>query len=115
MKKNNAYKFDKKTSRQQVEIEIGKKVYVIRANEYFVNKAVKTLESIDPDNEDVFGSLDNVFDALSYLYGVEALEEIAEDNLDIDWGEFLKFSIAMASGLTPEQYAETLEETSKNQ
>ena len=113
MKKNNTVNFNKTNSRDVVKIEINKKEYVIRNNEYFVNKALKKLKTID--EEEVLDSLDYVFDALNYLYGEDVVEDIALNNPNIDWGEFVRFSIAMAAGMTKEQYNESIEEASKNE
>ena len=113
LKKNNTVNFNKTNSRDVVKIEINKKEYVIRNNEYFVNKALKKLKTID--EEEVLDSLDYVFDALNYLYGEDVVEDIALNNPNIDWGEFVRFSIAMAAGMTKEQYNESIEEASKNE
>lgn len=113
MAKKNAIVFDKFNTKGVIKIQLNKDEYVIRNNEYFVNKAIKELQKMDED-EEAFDALDHVFNALSYLYGENKVEEIAEKNPAIDWGEFLKFSIAMASGMTKEQYDEQIEEDSKN-
>lgn len=113
MKKLNTVNFNKTNSKDEIKIEIGKKTYVIRNNEYFVNKALRKLKAIDEGEE--IDSLDCLFDALSYLYGEDAVEDIAINNPKIDWGEFIKFSIAMAAGMTKEQYDASIEETEKNE
>lgn len=108
----NSITFEKTNNKGVIKINVGKKDYVIRNNEYFVNKAMKELRILE--DADPFEALDHVFNALGYLYGADVLDEIAVENPSIDWGAFLQFSIAMASGMTKEQYEETIEETSKN-
>ena len=111
-KKNNVYTFNKTNTKGVIKIEVGKKEYIIRNNEYFVNKAMKILNTME--DVEAFEILDCIFNALNYLYGEDVVEDIAINNPSIDWGEFLRCSIAMASGMTPEQYEESIKETEKN-
>lgn len=100
--KKNIVKFTEKKDRGITLIKLGGKEYKIRKNEYFINKATKIINSISELEE--FEALDAVFEALSALYGRDVVEEIAENNEDIDWGEFLTFSITMALGADEEGY-----------
>lgn len=113
MAKNNVINFDKTNAKGVIKIQVGKKDYVVRNNEYFVNKAMRELSKMEED--DAFEALDHVFNALNYLYGEDVVEDIAINNPSIEWGEFLRLSIAMASGMTKEQYDESIEEASKNE
>ena len=111
--KKEVINFNKKTTKAAIKIQVGKKEYQLRNNEFFVNKALKALQAVE--NAEELDALDYLFDALSWLYGKEAIEEIATENFDIDWGEFVKLSIAMASGMTKEQYDKEIDDTEKNQ
>lgn len=112
MKKNAIY-FEKNNTKDKVYINIGGKEYLLRNNEYFVNMAMHSLQKIE--EEDAANALDNMFDALNFLYGRDNVEDIAENNMSIDWGELLKMSLALASGMTKEQYDAQVEEDAKNE
>lgn len=111
--KKNAIYFEKNNTKEKLYITIGGKEYLLRNNEYFVNMAMHSLQKID--EEEAINALDNMFDALNFLYGRDNVEDIALNNMSIDWGELLKMSLALASGMTKEQYDEQVEEDTKNQ
>ncbi len=111
--KKNAIYFEKNNTKEKLYITIGGKEYLLRNNEYFVNMAMHSLQKID--EEEAVNALDNMFDALNFLYGRDNVEDIALNNMSIDWGELLKMSLALASGMTKEQYDEQIEEDTKNQ
>lgn len=100
----------KKQMKEKIYIKIGAKEYKLKNDVYTANLVIRLVNEIeDADENEV---LDKIFQILEIIYGKSNVEEIATNNEDMDWVEFINFSVQQMTGAVGNELSD--DDESKN-